>query len=214
MRTIRAYLRASTADQNAERAKQELVEFAAASGQRITTFYIENESGATINRPELMRLIDEAHEDDVLLLEQVDRLSRLNEQDWATLKSQIAAKRIQIVALDLPTSHAMLKQADADEFTSRMLSAINGMLLDMLAAIARKDYEDRRKRQRQGVQAAKDAGKYRGRPADDDKRSRIGELLNDGKSWGDIERLLAVSRSTIAKVAKARKAADSGASAS
>ena len=214
MRTIRAYLRASTADQNAERAKHELVEFAAANGQRITTFYIENESGATINRPELMRLIDEAHNGDVLLLEQVDRLSRLNEQDWATLKSQISAKQIQIVALDLPTSHATLKQAEADEFTSRMLSAINGMLLDMLAAIARKDYEDRRKRQRQGVQTAKDAGKYKGRPADDEKRSRIDELLADGKSWGDIERLLGVSRSTIAKVVKARKAADSGASAS
>jgi len=33
---------------------------------------------------------------------------------------------------------------NADEFTSRMFEAINGMLLDVLAAVARKDYDDRR----------------------------------------------------------------------
>ena len=34
---------------------------------------------------------------------------------------------------------------NGDEFTGRMFDAINGMLLDMLAAIARKDYTDRRR---------------------------------------------------------------------
>ncbi len=33
-----------------------------------------------------------------------------------------------------------------------MLAALNSMMLDMLAAVARKDYEDRRRRQAQGVQ--------------------------------------------------------------
>jgi DNA invertase Pin-like site-specific DNA recombinase len=33
-----------------------------------------------------------------------------------------------------------------------MFDALNSMLLDMLAAIARKDYEDRRRRQSQGIQ--------------------------------------------------------------
>lgn len=32
------------------------------------------------------------------------------------------------------------------EFTGRMFVAINGMLLDMRAAVARKDYDDRRRR--------------------------------------------------------------------
>jgi hypothetical protein len=66
--------------------------------------------------------------------EQVDRLSR--------------AKHVRVVALDLPTSWLMA--AKADEFTGRMCEAINGMLLDMLAAVARKDYDDRRRRQAQG----------------------------------------------------------------
>jgi hypothetical protein len=33
------------------------------------------------------------------------------------------------------------------EFMSSVLQSINSMMLDMLAAIARKDYEDRRNRQ-------------------------------------------------------------------
>lgn len=46
----------------------------------------------------------------------------------------------------------------------RMLAAINDMMLDMLAAIARKDYEDRRRRQAEGIAKAKLAGRYKGRP--------------------------------------------------
>jgi len=37
----------------------------------------------------------------------------------------------------------MMATKHADEFTGRMFEAINGMLLDMLAAVARKDYDDR-----------------------------------------------------------------------
>ncbi len=57
---IRAYLRASTADQDAERAKEQLVTFAREHGHQIASFYVENESGATLARPELMRLIRDA----------------------------------------------------------------------------------------------------------------------------------------------------------
>ena len=35
------------------------------------------------------------------------------------------------------------------------------MMLDMLAAVARKDYEDRRRRQAQGILKAEAQGKYR-----------------------------------------------------
>lgn len=69
------------------------------------------------------------------------------------------------------------------------------MMLDMLAAVARKDYEDRRRRQNQGVQRAKLAGKYKGRPEDK-------VLLSDGKSYNYIVGLLGCSRHTISKVKK------------
>ncbi|WP_458358992.1 recombinase family protein [Vibrio parahaemolyticus] len=65
---IRAYLRASTADQDAERAKEQLVTFAREHGHQIASFYVENESGATLARPELMRLIRDAGPRDIVLV--------------------------------------------------------------------------------------------------------------------------------------------------
>ena len=76
---IRAYLRASTQEQNAERARESLVQFAANHGQRIAAFYVENVSGATLHRPELMKLIADSGEGDIVLVEQIDRLARLKQ---------------------------------------------------------------------------------------------------------------------------------------
>jgi DNA invertase Pin-like site-specific DNA recombinase len=49
-------------------------------------WYVENESGATLARPELFRLLADTQPGDVLLVEQVDRLSRLTTGDWDRLK--------------------------------------------------------------------------------------------------------------------------------
>jgi DNA invertase Pin-like site-specific DNA recombinase len=55
---------------------------------------------------------------------------------------------------------------DRDDFHKRMLDAINARSLDMLAAIARKDYDTRRHRQKQGIAAAKAASAYKVRRED------------------------------------------------
>ena len=54
---IRAYLRASTSEQDASRARSALEAFAKVRGLRIAGRYIENESGAKLHRPELFRLL-------------------------------------------------------------------------------------------------------------------------------------------------------------
>ena len=140
---VRAYLRASTSDQDATRARGALDAFAAERGLRIAARYVETESGATLRRPELFRLLADCEPGDVLLVEQVDRLSRLTSADWTRLRAQIGAKQVRIVALDLPTSWSLV--APPDEFTARMFAAVNNMMLDVLAAVARKDYDDRRR---------------------------------------------------------------------
>lgn len=89
-----------------------------------------------------------------------------------------------------------------DDFTARMMTALNEMLLDMLAAVARKDYEDTRKRQAQGIKLAKEKGKYKGKPIDQDKRDHIAILLNAETSWRQIAKLVPCSQSTIAIVKK------------
>ena len=105
-----------------------------------------------------------------------------------------------MVALDLPTSHMFLKSEDA--FTGRMFEAVNGMLLDMLAAIARKDYEDRRRRQAQGIAKAKAEGRMKGRPENEKRNSAIMAMLRKGQSWSSIVLATGCSRSTLAKLAK------------
>lgn len=95
-----------------------------------------------------------------------------------------------------------LQQANSSEFMDSVLRAINDMLLDMLAAIARKDYEDRRNRQRLGIARAKEEGKYLGRRKDTEKRKIIASLLKLGYSYSDIQKTAKCSRQLIANVAK------------
>ncbi len=199
---LRAYLRASTTEQNAERAKQTLIAFAAENNHRIASFYVENESGATLDRPQLMKLIDDALEGDIILVEQIDRLARLKQSDWETLKCLLAEKRLMIVSPELPTSWMALKSSDSTEFTASITQAVNGMLLDMLAAVARKDYEDRRRRQLEGIQRARDEGKYIGRRPDLERRKSVDALLFAGRSYTDIQKTLTCSRHLIADVKK------------
>ncbi|MBX9405386.1 recombinase family protein [Pseudomonas baetica] len=197
---IRAYLRASTAGQDATRASGALERFAAEHSQRIACEYVENESGAKADRPELLRLLADAREGDVLLVESIDRLSRLPESDWKRLKTAIDSRGLRIVALDLPTSHQGIKDSGGDEFTNRMLGAINSMLVEMMAAIARKDYEQRRERQAQGIAKAKADGAYKGRPTDDGLHKRVRELLAAGLGIRAAARHAQCSTTTVMRI--------------
>ncbi|KQN57248.1 serine recombinase [Serratia sp. Leaf51] len=195
---IFGYLRASTKSQDAKRAQKRMKSFAEDTGYRIDAWYIENESGASLQRPELMRMLDEADKGDVILIEQVDLLSRLSEDDWDALKTIINAKQLAVVSLDLPTSQMALTDKSGSDFQR----AINGLMLDMLAAISRKDYEDRRRRQREGIDKAKAQGKFLGRRADEDLHRVIMTLRKNGSSLADVSRISGASLSTVNRVCK------------
>lgn len=193
-------------EQDALRSKNRLKEFAALHGHRIAGWYVENASGASLNRPELTRMLSDMEPGDVILIEQVDRLSRLDDAGWEILRKEISDKQLSVVSLDLPTSHMALTNAVSDDFTRSMLKAVNGMMLDMLAAIARKDYEDRRRRQAEGITKAKIEGKYRGRVADAQKHELIRTLrLVNEKSLRETARLAGVSKMTVIRVCHNRE---------
>lgn len=197
------YLRASTSEQDATRAKKALRDFALQHNKRITGWYVDNVSGTTMNRPELLRLLDDAEPGDVILIEQVDRLSRLDDEGWNMLRKQIADKQLSVVSLDLPTSYLALNNSVTDSFTHSMLKAINGMMLDMLAAISRKDYEDRRRRQAEGIIKAREQGRFRGRVADPARHELIRNLrITQKKSINETARLAGVSRATVIRVCR------------
>ncbi|MGI9949458.1 recombinase family protein [Vibrio hyugaensis] len=200
---IFGYLRASTSDQNAKRAQNALQEFVQQKGHRVAGWYIENESGASLQRPELLRLLDDTAIGDAIIIEQIDRLSRLDEKSWFILKEMLNKKELKVISLDLPTSHIALSTQVTDEFTSSMLKAINSMMMDMLAAIARKDYQDRRRRQAEGIKKAKEEGKYRGRQPNLELHKKIYQLRVVNKlSIHDTAKLANVSPRTVIRVAQ------------
>ena len=206
---IHGYLRASTKEQDALRAKNRMKTFVEEKGFRMASWYTENVSGASLQRPELLRLLDDAAPGDIILIEQVDRLSRLDEEGWQKLKQLIQDKNLVVVSLDLPTSHMALAAGTGDVFTRAMLKAINGMMLDTLAAIARKDYQDRRRRQEEGITKAKAAGKFRGRQADHQMHDKILELrVKNKQSIRDTARLCGVSERTVIRIVKNRLTED------
>ncbi|WP_305404340.1 recombinase family protein [Photobacterium leiognathi] len=195
---IRAYLRASTTEQDALRAKEELKACGAKFGSRIAGYYIESQSGTKLERPELNKLIDDSEAGDVLLIEKMDRLTRLPWLEWKTLKARIMEKGLVIVVADQPMTHAVFSSGEQNSITL----ALTEFMLDLGAAMARDDYETRHKRQAQGIEKAKAEGKYRGRRVNESLHQDIRDQLSLGRSYSEIQQKLGCSRATIARVVK------------
>jgi DNA invertase Pin-like site-specific DNA recombinase len=143
------YLRASPKDQDANRAQVALEQVAVEKQLDVVGVYAENVSGTKLNRPELMRLLNTAASGDVLLVESVDRLSRLSQGDWEALKATIKTKGLRLVVADLPTSHMLIQDQG---ITGQIMDVVNGMLIDLMATMARLDQEKRVERIRQGLE--------------------------------------------------------------
>ena len=207
---IFAYLRASTNQQDAERAKQTLIDLVTSYNKQIAHFFVENESGTKLDRPQLNALIDGSEIDkdgrgDILLFESMDRLSRLTLSEWDILHGRIKAKGIKMVVADLATTHRRLDDKYKDD---PMLDLIDTILFEMGSSMARADYEKRRERQRQGIDNLKTnkpqeyAQKYKGKQPNFQTYLNILEWRKVGKSYSEIEKLVNVTRATISKAIK------------
>lgn len=201
MRDVLIYCRASTAEQHADRALESLRDFSKERGWLVQREFIENASGAVLERPELVELLSIARAGDVLLVESIDRLSRLTGDEWESLKAAIQGKGLSIVAADLPTSWQLLDNP-ASDLTSGILRAVNSMLVDILATMARVDYETRRARQAQGIERAKAEGKFKGKPKDTELREKVQGLLQRGLKPDEIAKVAGCGRATVFRIKK------------
>lgn len=197
---IRCYLRASTQEQSADRAKKEVTAFVKLYDHKIAGFYIENESGTKAVRSELERLINDSHSGDILVIEKMDRLTRLPYQQWQTLKSRIQEKGLTIVVVDQVMTHQALATKQPE--LSAIQQALTSFMLDLGAAMARDDHETRQRRQKQGIEKAKKEGKYKGKQINVELHQNIRRMLSGGLSYTDIQSALKCSRATIARVKK------------
>ena len=141
-------------------------------------------------RPVFYDLIDEElKENDLLLVTKIDRCSR-NTLEFLKLQEKLFKKKVTFLSLDLPYSTDM---------------AVNKLIATNLAAIATFENERRKDRQRQGIEAARKAGKYRGRKTVITKKL-IAEVqdLKETKNLSitQIAKVTGKGRNTIYKVLK------------
>lgn len=193
----RIYLRASTQEQDSKRAESALLEFASSKNLEVVETYCENYSGTKLERPQLNRLLQDSQQGEILLVESVDRLSRLSQEDFDTLKLRLSEKRLKLVVMDLPTTYEHFSEG----ITGSIMAVINNMLIDLMATMARLDQEKRVERIRQGMQKAKAQGKrVGGRAKNQELRANIKKYLAKGMTAEEVAKLVDCGVATVYRV--------------
>lgn len=150
---IYGYVRVSSTDQNEDR------QMLALRKQNIAekNIYIDKLSGKDFNRPSYKRLIRKLQAGDLLYILSIDRLGRNYEEiqnQWRVLTKEIGAD---ICVIDMPL-------LDTRQGKDLMGTFIADLVLQILSFVAQNERENIRKRQLQGIAAAKARGVRFGRP--------------------------------------------------
>ena len=136
-----AYIRVSTVEQNEARQKEALQPY------NIDKWFVEKASGKDTKRPKLQELLEYIREDDTVYVEEFSRLGR-STADLLSIVQQIE---------DLGTKFVSLKE----NFDTK--TPAGRLQMTMMAAIAEFERAMILERQREGIEIAKRAGKYKGR---------------------------------------------------
>ena len=197
IKVARVYLRVSTDEQ--ELARQEgIVANAREAGYYIAGTYREKASGARADRPELLRMISDLQPGEVVVAENIDRISRLPLVDAEKLVLAIRERGAKLAVPGVVDLSELA--AEAKGIAKVVLERVQAMLLRVALQIARDDYETRRERQRQGIEIARKEKKYAGRAPDTKAHDRIIALRKGGHSIAETARLAGTSASQVKRV--------------
>lgn len=147
------YARVSSTDQNEERQMIALRQKDIAEGN----VYIDKLSGKDFDRPSYKKLIRKLKKGDLLYVLSIDRLGRNYEEiqnQWRIITKEIGAD---VVVLDMPL-------LDTRQGKDLMGTFIADLVLQILSFVAQSERENIKKRQLQGIAAAKANGVRFGRP--------------------------------------------------
>ncbi len=150
---IYGYARVSSTDQNEERQLRALRQ----KNIKEKNIYIDKLSGKDFNRPSYKKLIRKLKKKDLLYILSIDRLGRNYEEiqnQWRVITKDIGAD---ICVLDMPL-------LDTRQGKDLMGTFIADLVLQILSFVAQSERENIRKRQMQGIAAAKANGVRFGRP--------------------------------------------------
>lgn len=201
-KVARIYLRVSTDEQDLTR-QAAIVDSTRAAGCYVAGIYREKASGARADRPELLRMIADLQPGEIVVAEKIDRISRLPLAEAERLVASIRAKGARLAVPGVVDLSELA--AEAQGVAKIVLESVQELLLKLALQMAREDYEDRRERQRQGVELAKGAGKYVGRKSDETTHNRIIALRTGGHSIAETAKLATCSESQVKRVWAMRK---------
>lgn len=151
---IYGYIRVSSTDQNEDRQLIALREKAIPEKH----IYMDKQSGKDFNRPQYKKLAKRLKAGDLLYILSIDRLGRNYEEiqhQWRILTKEIG---VDICVIDMPL-------LDTRNGKDLMGTFIADLVLQILSFVAQSERENIRKRQEQGIAAAKARGIQFGRPA-------------------------------------------------
>ena len=148
------YVRVSSRDQNEEHQVIALREFGIVSD----CIYMDKQSGKDFNRPAYRRLVRKLRPNDVLVVMSIDRLGRNYDEILAQWRTITKEKQSNIVVLDMPLLDTRLHR-------DLMGTFVSDLVLQILSFVAQNERENIRKRQAQGIAAAKARGVRFGSPA-------------------------------------------------
>lgn len=204
LRVARVYLRVSTDAQDLKR-QEEIITTAKDAGYYVAGVYREKASGARADRPELLRMIADLQPGEVVIAERIDRISRLPLPEAEKLIASIEETGARLAIPGVVDLSDLAEQAEG--VAKVVLESVQAMLLRLALQMARDDYQDRRERQRQGIQLAREAGKYRGRQADTKRRAQVVALRASGHSIQGTAQLTGYSISQVKRITAESKAA-------
>ena len=133
------YIRVSTAEQNTARQEVALGE--------VGKLFIEKLSGKDMNRPQLKALMEFVREGDIVIVESYSRLAR-STRDLLSIVEQLESKSVKFISL----------KENIDTSTPQ-----GRLMLTIFAGLSQFERECTLQRQYEGIQIAKEQGKYKGR---------------------------------------------------
>lgn len=163
MKKCHIYMRVSTDQQDLTRQEQ-IIEDAKNDGYIIAGVYKEKASGTlpTSKRPELNKLIKALNKDDVVMIERMDRLTRLALPQAQELIDTIKSKGATLCISNIPDLLVFCSDS-APPIQKIILNFVQDLLFTIALVQARDNYEDLKRRQAQGIFLAKKKKKYKGR---------------------------------------------------
>lgn len=171
------YVRVSSADQNSQRQLE---------GVQLDKVFTDTCSGKDRKRPALERVMEHLRDGDHLHVHSIDRLAR-NLQDLQTIVSELVMMGVTV------TFHK-----EGLTFSEKA-DPMQELMFQMMGAFAQFERAMIKERQREGIEAAKKKGVYKGRKPKLTKAqiNEIREYLANGATKAELARKYGVSRQTL-----------------